>query len=174
MAGEFRDVGRGQQRGNFRSQRERRIARVFFPAILLRDRTVAQNKADGVAHHRPPAIEFAQRLRGFAAQQIEQQNGERGFVHLDSAPVRTSVEPEILRPVAGGFLCGFEVAQHADRVGDGAGGQQCSGGFHQIARPDQMVAAQIFVAFVESPGNREAGDDAAEKILRLVRAQHRH
>ncbi len=163
---------RGQQRRNFGGQRERRIARVFFPAILLGDRTVAQNKADGVAHHRPPALELAQSFGRFAAQQIEQQDGERGFVHLDAAPVGTSVEPEILRPVAGGFLRGFEVAQHADRIGHRSGGQQSAGGFDQVARPDQVVAAEIFVALVESPRNREAGDDAAEKIFRLVGAQH--
>ena len=110
---------------------------------------------------------------GFAAQQIEQQDGEGSFVHLDAAPVGTSIEPEILRPVAGGFLRGFEIAQHADGVADGAGGQQRSGGFDQIARPDQVIAAEVFVAFVESPGNGEAGDDAAEKILGLMRAQDR-
>ncbi len=155
------------------AKRERRVAGIFFPAILLRDRTVAKDKADGVAHHRPPALELAQSAGSFAAQQIEQQNGERGFVHLDAAPVGTSVEPEILRPVARGFLRGLQVAQDADRIGDRSGGQQRASGFDQVARPDQMVAAEIFIAFVESPGNREAGDDAAQKIFGLVRPQHR-
>src|SRR5271156_6017249 len=35
-----------------------------------------------------------------------------------------------------------------------------------------MVAAKIFVALVKAPWNRKAGDDAAEKVLGLVGAQH--
>src|SRR6266700_8440954 len=35
-----------------------------------------------------------------------------------------------------------------------------------------MVAAEILVALVKSPWNRKAGDNAAEKILGLVRPQH--
>src|ERR1700684_3816524 len=37
---EFGNIGGGQQRGNFGCEREGRIARVFFPAILLRHGTV--------------------------------------------------------------------------------------------------------------------------------------
>ncbi len=173
VAGEVGDVGPGQQRGDFRGQGERRVARVFFPAILLGDRPVAQNEAGGFAHHGPPAVELAQSFGGLAAQQIDQQDGEGGFVHLDAAPVGTSVEPEILRPVAVRFLRRFQIAQHAHRVGDRSGGQQRARGFDQIARPDQVVSAEILVAFVESPRNREAGDDAAQKIFRLVGAQDR-
>ena len=36
-----------------------------------------------------------------------------------------------------------------------------------------MITAEVFVAFVETPRNGEAGDDAAQKILGLVRAQDR-
>ena len=144
---------------------------VFFPSILLRDRPVAQNETDGVAHHGPPAIKLSQSLRRFAAQKIDQQDGERGLVHLDAAPVRASVEPQILRPVAGGFLSSFEIAQHAHGVGDRPGGEQRARRFDQIARPDEVISAKIFVALVESPGNREAGDNAAEKIFGLVSSQ---
>ena len=72
------------------------------------------------------------------------------------------------------LLGDFQIAQHAQSVGFGARGQKTKRGFHQVAGPDQMVSAQIFVAFVESPGNGEAGDDASQKILGLVRAQHGH
>src|SRR5439155_19314653 len=36
-----------------------------------------------------------------------------------------------------------------------------------------MIAAQIFVAFVESPRNRKTGDHASEEIFRFMRAQYR-
>src|SRR5208337_5213833 len=80
-------------------------------------------------------------------------------------------EPEILRPASGRFLRGFEIAQDARRVRNRSGSQQRSGGFDQIARPDQMVSAEVLVALAEAPRNREAGDDAAEKVFRFVRAQ---
>ena len=72
------------------------------------------------------------------------------------------------------LLSDFQIAQDAQRVGFGAGSQQTKRGFHQVARPDQMVSAQIFIALVESPGNRKAGDYASQKILGLVRAHHGH
>ena len=34
-----------------------------------------------------------------------------------------------------------------------------------------MISAEIFVAFVEAPGDGKAGDDAAQKIFGLVSAQ---
>jgi hypothetical protein len=71
-----------------------------------------------------------------------------------------------------GFLRGFEIMQHAESVVVSARGQQSARALDQIARPDQVVAAQILVAFVEAPGNGEAGDDAAEEVLGFVRAQN--
>ena len=72
------------------------------------------------------------------------------------------------------LLRGFEVAQHAQGVDWGFARDQRTGGFHQIARPHQVIAAKIFVAFVEPPWNGEAGDDAAHKIFGFVSAQHGH
>src|SRR5579862_4146628 len=37
-----------------------------------------------------------------------------------------------------------------------------------------MISAQILIALAEPPRNREARDDAAKKILGLVRSQDRH
>jgi hypothetical protein len=36
-----------------------------------------------------------------------------------------------------------------------------------------VIAAEVFIAFVESPGDGKAGDDAAQKIFGLVSAQDR-
>ena len=104
MSGEFGDVGGCEERRDLHGEREGRIAAIFFPTILLRDRAVAQNIAGGVAHHGPPALQFAQTVRGFAAQQIQQQDGEGGFVHLNTGPIGAAIEPEILRPVAVSLL----------------------------------------------------------------------
>ena len=73
-----------------------------------------------------------------------------------------------------GFLGDFQIAQDAQGVRFGAGGQQTKCSFDQVAGPDQMVSAQVFIAFVESPGNGKAGDYAAQKILGLVRPHHGH
>ena len=171
MTGEVGDVRSRKQSGNFCRESKWGIAGVFFPAILLRHGTVSNDEAGGIADHGPPAVEFAQRLGCLAAHKIDEQNGEGGFVHLDAAPIGPAVEPQILRPVSLGLLRGFEVSQHADGVICRARSQQCARTLDQIARPDQVIPAEIFVAFVESPGNREASDDASEKILGLVSAQ---
>ena len=59
VAGEFGDVGGGEEGGNFRCQCEGRIAAVFFPSILLRDRAIAHDETRSFADHRPPALAFA-------------------------------------------------------------------------------------------------------------------
>ena len=70
------------------------------------------------------------------------------------------------------FLCGFEVAEHAERIVLGSGGQETAGDLYQIARPHQVIAAEIFVSLIKSPGDGEAGDDASDKFLGLVGPQH--
>src|SRR5208337_3246911 len=55
-----------------------------------------------------------------------------------------------------------------------ARGQQSTGTLDQIARPDEMVSAKVFVPFIEAPGNGEAGDDSAQEILGFVDTQNRH
>ena len=63
---------------------------------------------------------------------------------------------------------------NAQRVDGSFARDQRPRGFHQIARPHQVVSAQIFIALVESPGNRQARDDAADELFGLVAAQDRH
>ena len=46
---------------------------------------------------------------------------------------------------------------------------KCSCRLHQIARPDQMITAEVIVALRETPGNRQARNDAAGECQRLVR-----
>ena len=110
----------------------------------------------------------------FAAHQIDQQNGEGGLIHLQAVPIWTPVEPHVLRPVSIGFLRGLEVMQHAESVVVSARCQQSASALDQIARPNEMVAAQVLVAFVEAPGDGEAGDDSTQEIFGFVGAQNRH
>src|SRR5882757_4206745 len=92
-------------------------------------------------------------MRSFASQQVKQQDWERSFIHLDAAPVGAPIQPEILRPVARGLLRRLQVAQHSDRIGLGTRGQQRARRLDQVTRPHQVIAAQIFVALIESPRN---------------------
>src|SRR5260370_1452544 len=64
--------------------------------------------------------------------------------------------------------------QYAESVVVSACGQQSACTFDQIARPDEVVATQIFVALIEAPGNGEAGDDSTEEVFGFVRAHDRY
>src|SRR5689334_22973909 len=105
--------------------------------------------------------------------QINQQDGERGFVHLQTAPIGPAVKPHVLWPAPVAFLSGLEISQYAHCVAYRTCGEKTTGGFDQIAGPDQVIAAKIFISLVESPWDRKAGDHAACKIFGLMKAQHR-
>ena len=72
-----------------------------------------------------------------------------------------------------GFLRDLQVPQHASDVLVRADGDEAAGGLDEIARPHQVIAAQVVVALGEAPRDRQAGDDAAFHALRFVRPQHR-
>ena len=72
-----------------------------------------------------------------------------------------------------GFLGGHQIDQHLARLIDIAGGEQSTGAFDQIARPNQVIAAQIIVTFIEAPRNRQARDHRAAEALGLVGLQDR-
>ncbi len=64
--------------------------------------------------------------------------------------------------------------QHAESVVVSARCQQSTSALNQIAGPDKVIAAQVFVTLVETPGNGEAGDDSTEEVFGFVRAHDRH
>src|SRR5260221_13123006 len=121
-----------------------------------------------------PAIALPKATWRFAAQQIEEQNRKGGFIHLRAAPVGATVQPHVLSPVSVGFLCCLKVMQHAESVVVSTRCQQSTSALNQIAGPDKVIAAQIFVTLVETPGNGEAGDDSAEEVFGFMRAHDRH
>ena len=53
-----------------------------------------------------------------------------------------------------------------------AAGEERSARLAEVARPDEMVAAEVVVTLAESPGDRQARDDAAGKGRSLVAAQN--
>ena len=165
--------GGDEDRSDLNCQGEGRVSRVFFPAILLGHRSVAHDETCSAAHHRP------ERSRGigcegtFAASQVNQQNRKRRLVHLDAIPPRRSFQPHILRPVAIGVLRHVEIVEDAASVVGGAGREERSRAFNEVARPDEVVSTEILVSLGEAPRDRKARDDAAGKSFRLMRTQNR-
>ncbi len=86
-------------------------------------------------------------------------------------PVRDPVHPLVLGPVAVRLLRRDEVGEGAPGRGRGAQGDERPGRFDEIARPDQVVAAQV-VASV-APRDRQAGHGCARHGSVLVRPQDR-
>ena len=167
------DVGGGEQGGDLDGKREGREAAILLPAILAGHRPVLHDEPRSAAHHRPEAVQLVVAERAFAPEQIDQQDRKGAFVHLHAGPIGAAVEPAILRPMTVGLLRRLEPAQHPPGVGKRAAGRQAAGGLDEIARPDEVIAAEILVALVEPPGDRQAGDHAAGKRARLMAAQHR-
>ena len=126
----------------------------------------------GVADHRPVGGELARPERAASIREIHQQNRQRRLVHLDAVPIRRAVEPHVLAPVAVGLLSHHQVAPHPPGVAVRADCEESARGFHEVARPHHVIAAEIVVSLVEPPRNRQAGDDPAAKRLRLVDAEH--
>ena len=172
LAHQVRQFSRRQEPRDFDRQGEGRKPRVFFPAVLLRDRTVAHQKSSRLSYQIPPALQPSQILRRLASQQIHEQDGEGRLIHLQTIPVGTAVQPHVLRPVSVGILRSLQIAKHPKSVGVRTRRQEANGRFHQITWPDQVISAQVFVPLVEAPGNRKAGNHAAQKILRLMHPQH--
>ncbi len=168
---EIREIRGAEQRGDLDGQRERRVARLLLPAILLRDRPVAREESRRAAHHRPEERELGRVERTLSVREVHQQDREPGFVHLDAVPVRRAIEPHVLRPVPVGFLRDREVAKHPLDVVARTGGEQAARALDEITRPHEVIAAEVAVALGEAPRDREAGDDAAGESLRLVRTQ---
>jgi len=67
--------------------------------------------------------------------------------------------------VAVPFLDDGEIVEHGACIRYGPGCEQSARRFHQIARPDQMIAAKVVIALAEAPGDGKAGNDGAGGIV---------
>src|SRR5260370_19336707 len=65
---------------------------------------------------------------------------------------------------------GFEPMQHAPCILEVARRDERTRRLDKVARPDEVVATEVLVAFVETPRNRETRDDSARERTRLIRA----
>ena len=152
--------------GNDRGEGRRRVAGVFLPALLLRDRRVAAEKRccvgdEGQNVEAAEAIELPEPPR--------EHDGESDFVELNSGPVGSAVNPEILREAAVGALRTREVDQGAASGFDAAAREQRRRRLHHVARPDEVIAAEVIVGFGVAPGDRRRSDECAGVRLVFMR-----
>ena len=87
-------------------------------------------------------------------------------------PVRRAVEPHVLAPVAVRVLRHLQEMKHAPGVVKRAGRNEAAGRLDEVARPHEVIAAEVVVALLESPRDREAGDQAAAEVFRLVHSEN--
>src|SRR5450755_4242416 len=126
--------------------------------LPLGHRTVGNDEGSRFAYHRPPAFATSKVAWSFAPEQVDQQNWKGGLVHLQAVPIRTSIQPHVLRPVAIRLLGGFKVVQDAESIVRSSRREQSSGALNQVARSDQVIATEILISFIESPRDGKAGN----------------
>ena len=124
-----------------------------LPTILAGDRTVADDKSRGAKHHGPEPLQLVI-TQSTLAPLRSTSRGKGAFIHLHAGPIGGAIEPAILRPMAVRLLRGFEPMQHAPCTLEVARCDECTRRLDKVARPDEVVATEILVAFVEAPRNR--------------------
>ena len=139
-----------------------------LPTILAGDRTVADDKSRGAKHHGPEPLQLVI-TQSTLAPLRSTSRGKGAFIHLHAGPIGGAIEPAILRPMAVRLLRGFEPMQHAPCTLEVARCDECTRRLDKVARPDEVVATEILVAFVEAPRNRETRDDSTRERTRLMR-----
>ncbi len=139
------------QGGDDDGERERVDAGVLLPAVLPRAGPFGQNETQRSGHH-VRHRHLAQRVAGL--QHARKQHGERGLVELDTLPERLAAQPLVLQPVSVRLLRRDEIGQHVARGIVGAQRDQRTGGFDQVSRPHQVVAAAALAHL--APRHRQA------------------
>ena len=164
---DLRDRRRAHQAGDLRGHRGWRVAADFLPAFLLRRGPVRHH----VFRFRPD-VPLPRRAVGHA-QLPGQDHRVRLLVHLLRRPVGPPVEPTVLREAAVRLLLHVEqVPQRPPRRGAVPGDHEAGGGFVEIPRPHQVVAAHVRLIGRHggAPGDAHRGDDRSGERLVLVGA----
>ncbi len=164
-----RNIRRADQPRDHRRQRRRRVARVLLPALLLRHRRIAHQERRRALDKRKH-VELAQPVQ--LPQPPRQHDRKRHLIQLNARPVRRSVDPEVLREAPIRPLRTRQIHQRAPRRIDAPAGQQRRRRLHHVARPHQVIPAQIVVALRRSPRNRRRRNERARVRLVLMRQQH--
>ena len=156
------------QRADRRRQRERAHARILLPAILRARGAGTRDEADRRAHHVPGPRQLG---LAYLAQLRRQQHRKRGLIELHPDPERLAAGKIVLWPAAIAALRCRQMRQHMTRVDHLMRGQQGKCGERRIARPHQVIAAQIVGAI--APRHAQAGDHRSRICAILVNLQHR-
>ncbi len=109
--GAFDDIGRSEKRGYLDCECEGRIAGVLFPAVLTRDRAVADEVTCRPFDHRDEVILLGRGQMVPPPEHVGEEDRKGAFIHLHAAPVGLAVEPDVLRPVAVRLLNRHEVGE---------------------------------------------------------------
>ena len=152
-------------------ERERRIAGVLLPTVLLGSRPGAQDEARRALDHRPELLQIRRRKRALAPGHVQEQHRERAFVELHAAPIGRAVQPIVLPPRSVSLLGRPQITKDLADLAMRAAREQRARGFAEIAGPDEMIAPHVVVALAEAPRNRQAGDEASRERRRLMDAK---
>src|SRR5580658_2556097 len=159
------DVGGADERGDDDGECGGRVAGVLLPAFLLCHRSVADEEAGGACDEGND-VEAAEGVE--LPETPGEDDGERDLVKLNAGPVGRAVDPEVLREAAVRVLRAGEVDESAESCLGAAAGEQSGRGLDHVARPDEMIAAEIVVGLGGSPGDGGGGDEGAGVGLVLV------
>ena len=162
----MRDVGGADERGDDDGERGGRVAGVFFPALLLRDGSVADEEAGGAGDERDN-VKAAEGVD--LPETPRKDDGERDLIELNAGPVGRAVDPEVLREAAVWVLRAGQVDERAESRFRAAAGEQSGRGLDHVARPDEMIAAEVVVGLGGAPGDGCGGDEGAGVDLVFMR-----
>src|SRR5690348_7712590 len=90
-------------------------------------------------------------------------DGKRNLVQLNAPPIGGSINPEVLREASIRLLRARQVHQCPACSSRGAACQQRGHTVNHVARPHQVIAAEVVVALGLSPRNTRRGYDRANK-----------
>ena len=163
------DVCRTYQGRDHRGQRRWRVPRCLLPPLLLRHRSIANQKRRR-AFDKRKNFELTQSFH--LPQSPRKHDRKRDLVQLNARPVWCAVDPEVLCEAAVCPLRTRQIHQRPHRSVRPPACQHCGSRLHHVARPHQVVAAQISVALRGPPRNRRRRDKRARIRLVLMRQQH--
>src|SRR5262249_24874604 len=141
--------GAGERRYHHR-QRRRRIAGIFFPALLRCHRS-SQNQTGSGAQSYYARIEEVERM--VFMQTPRQQYWESHLIKLKPRPVGGPIDPTVLRKTAVRPLDSCQPDQRAQRRSSLACGEKRACTLYEVARPDQMITTNVQIAFSFTPRN---------------------
>src|SRR5262245_36601972 len=138
------------ERGDHHCQRRRRIAGIFFPA-LLRCHRPSQNQTGSCTQNYYARIEEVERM--VFMQTPRQQYRESNLIKLQPGPVGGPVDPTVLRKTAIRPLDPRQPDQRAQRRSSLACGEKRACTLYEVACPDQMVTTKVQIPFGLAPRN---------------------